>query len=306
MKASTRIMLKKHGWRLDRFVHNYLYFLFYYPYVKVLGGFVQSLKYLAWCKPLVPVGKMIFDRYHAKVLSYEDTRKIFILNEDIRIESEDNKRVIPYKYATRIIFQEPEFIAVMDCPCKKTTGAAPEDINSCIAVGRDVASFWLEHCGKYNPRRITQGDALSIIDRFRNNGHITQAFLKVATGGSTGVICNCHPETCVSLQATRAVGTIDPRLSMTAMSGYSVRHDAEQCDLCRKCEKICGFGGVAFVGGRRIYDSRQCLGCELCVQHCPRDALSLYADPAKVLPLDLDAIRNRHAVEPIGAPDLPL
>lgn len=292
MKPSTRIMLKKHGWRVDRFVHNYFYFLFYYPYVRVLGIFVQSLKYLAWCKPLVPVGKMVFNRYHSKVLSYDDTCKIFSLNEDLHIDSDENKRIIPYKYATRIIFQEPDFIAVMDCPCKKATGAAPEDINSCIAVGRSVASFWLEHCGKYNPRKISQAEALAIIERFREKGHITQAFLKVATGGSTGVICNCHPDTCVSLQATRLAGGLDKSLSMTAESGYSVEYDADRCCGCRKCQEICQFGAVSFAEDQRMYHSSQCLGCGLCAQHCSREALSLFADPARVLPLDLDEVRK--------------
>jgi len=293
MKESTRIMLKKHGWRVDRFVHNYFYFLFYYPYVKILSGFVQSLKYLTWCKPIIFAGKMIFNRYHSKVLSHGDTRKIFTLNEDVRVISDDNKQIIPYKYATRIIFQEPEFIAVMDCPCKKSTGAAAEDINSCIAVGRSVASFWLEHCSKYNPRKITQAEALSIINRFRKTGHITQAFFKVATGGNTGVICNCHPDTCVSLQATRLARRIDKSLSMTAESGYSVRHNADLCSGCRKCEQICRFGAIIFKDEQRLYDSSQCLGCELCVQHCFGGALSLYIDPGKPLPLDLDMIRNR-------------
>ncbi len=285
-------MLKKHGWRVDRFIHNYFYFLYYYPYINICNRFVQALKYLTWCKLLVPVGRMTFNRYHAKVLSYEDTRKIFTLNEDVRVDSDDNKRIIPYKHATRIIFQEPEFIAVMDCPCKKSMGAPAEDINSCIAVGRSVASFWLEHCGKYNSRRITQTEALSIIDRFRGKGHITQAFLKVATGGSTSVICNCHPDTCVSLQATRLSGGIDKSLSMTVESGYSVRHDGGSCSRCRKCAEICGFGAIVFEDDRRVYNSGQCLGCELCAQFCPAGALSLYIDPGKSLPLDLDMIRN--------------
>ncbi len=292
MKESTRIMFKKHGWRMDRFLHNYFYFRFYYPYVNILNKFVASLKYLTWCKPLIPIGKMIFNRYHSKVLSYEDTRKIFTLNEDLRIETHGNKQIIPYKYATRIIFQEPQFIAVMDCPCKKATGAPAEDINSCIAVGRGVASFWLEHCGKYHPRQITQAEALAVIDRFRKKGHVTQAFFKVATGGSTGVICNCHPDTCVSLQATRLAVGIDKSLSMTVESGYSVAHKADLCIQCRVCVDSCGFGTIVFKNDVRIYDNRRCLGCELCVQQCPTGALSLYRDPDKSLPLDLDRVRD--------------
>ena len=29
MRESTRTMLKKHGWRIDRSLHNYVYFVFY-------------------------------------------------------------------------------------------------------------------------------------------------------------------------------------------------------------------------------------------------------------------------------------
>ena len=291
MRESTWLTVKKHGWRVDRFIHNYLYFLFYYPYVWIMHKVVRSLKYLTWCKPIVPIGRMVFDRYHAKVLSREDALKIFTLNKDVRVDSDANKRIIPFKYATRIIFQEPEFIAVMDCPCKKSTGAAPEDINSCIAVGRNVASFWLEHCGKYNPRKITQAQAIAIIDRFRKKQHITQAFLKVATGGSTGVICNCHPDTCVSLQATRLAGNIDKSLSMTAGSGYSIRHDDARCIHCGVCATICRFGGITFADDIRSYDRDVCLGCGLCVENCHQEAISLYVDPDKPLPLDLDLIQ---------------
>jgi NAD-dependent dihydropyrimidine dehydrogenase PreA subunit len=295
VKDSTKAMFRKHGWRVDRFIHNYYYFLFYYPYVKISSIIVQSLKYLSWFKPLIPIGKMAFNRYHAKVLSREDALKIFTLNEDLRIISDKNKKIIPFKYATKIIFQEPEFIVVMDCPCKKSMHAPLDDINSCIAVGRNIGSFWLEHCQKYNPRKITQSEALEIIDRFRKKDHITQAFFKVATGGSTGVICNCHPDTCVSLQATRLAGGLDKGLTMTVKSGYSVSHDSERCILCGHCEEKCLFGAVKFTDGKRKYIADICLGCGLCEEACPEKALTLYVDPDKPLPLDLEALTRIHS-----------
>jgi len=115
MRISTRLMFNKHGWRIDRTIHNYIYFRFYYPYVKTVNVLLPTLKYLNWFKPIVPIGKMIFNRYHSKVISAEDTKKIFSLNEDISNISENNKKIIPFKYATKIIFQEPKYIAIMDC-----------------------------------------------------------------------------------------------------------------------------------------------------------------------------------------------
>jgi len=292
MKDSTKMMFQKHGWRVDRFVHNYYYFLFYYPYVAILHKLVLLLKYLTWFKPIVPVGKMIFNRYHSKVLSYEDTHKIFSLNEDLQYISDENKKIVPYKYATKILFQDPENIVVMDCPCKKANNAPEEDINSCLAIGKSVTSFWLEKCGKYNPRKISQEEAMELIRRFRKKKHITQAFFKVATGGSTGVICNCHPDTCVSLQATRLAGKISNQLSMTAMSGYSVAADEDKCIACGNCSDMCGFNAMSFIAGKRMYNKSLCLGCGLCVENCPEKALTLYNDLEKPLPLDLDLVRK--------------
>jgi len=43
VKTSTKWLFKKHGWRLDRTLHNYIYYRFYYPYVKVLYRFCETL-----------------------------------------------------------------------------------------------------------------------------------------------------------------------------------------------------------------------------------------------------------------------
>jgi len=292
VKASTKWLFKKHGWRLDRTLHHYIYYRFYYPYVKLLYRFVQGLAYGTWLKPLAPLGRMIFNRYHAKVLSLSDTRKIFSLNEDVHVAAADSKKIIPYKYATKILFSEPTHIAVMDCPCKLATRVPAEDIASCLAVGKQLSEFWLDHCQKYHPRKITQAEAMDLVCRFRQKGHINQAFLKVATGGCTGVICNCHPDTCVSLKATEAASRIAKNLSMSAESGYSVSHDPSLCSRCGNCEAVCHFGAVQFANNTRSYDRSKCLGCDLCVEQCPEGALSLYPDPDKSLPLDLE-IRHK-------------
>ncbi len=293
MRDSTKLMLKKHGWRIDRFIHNYLYFVFYYPYVKSIGSLLPLVDYVKWFKPLAFLGRMVFNRYHSKVLSFGDTKQIFTLNQDIRHVAETNKQIIPFKYATKILFQEPQYIAVMDCPCKKSTNTCAP-IKSCIAVGKPLASFWIDHCQKYHAERITQEEALAIIRKFRQQGHVTQAFFKVATGGSTGVICNCCPDCCVSLQATRYTRRIDNRLTMNASAGYSIRCDADKCVQCGTCRDVCHFEAIRLADNIRSYDKVECMGCELCVEHCPQKALELYVDPQKPLPLDLDKIRSAY------------
>ncbi|MBN2160721.1 MAG: 4Fe-4S dicluster domain-containing protein [Spirochaetes bacterium] len=293
MRDSTKRLLKKHGWRLDRALHNYLYFAWYYPYVKFVSIVLKPLWHLTWLKPLTYLGRFIFNRYHCKVLSAGDARKIFELHENIHLDSEENRKIIPFRYARTILFTDPEFIVVMDCPCKKTLGDKPENINSCIFVGSGTGAFWLDRCKKYHPRRVTQQEALDLIRSFRAKGYITQAFFKVATGGSTGIICNCHPDTCVALRASALTRKIDRTLYMSEKSGYSLIRDRNKCKKCGACVEACHFGANTMGEEGPLHDGRRCQGCELCVEKCQNGALALRLDEnASILPLDMDYVRS--------------
>jgi Fe-S-cluster-containing hydrogenase component 2 len=302
MKESTKIMMKNHGWRYDKFIHNYIYFAFYRPYVTfVLYLFRFLAGALSWFKPLNVVLDMALSRYHAKFLSLNDATKIFTLNENVMATSDENKRIIPFKYAHDIIFKDPQVVAVMDCPCivaKKGRENLGEcgPINRCFAVGKGLASFWVEHCQKYNARYISQDEASALLKDFRKRGHITQAFFKVATGGRTGVICNCCPECCVSLEANKLAKKFNSSNRMSIESGYSVKRDPKKCKNCGSCAKICHCNAIEFERGKwGHYSKWDCMGCGLCVEHCPNGALSLYVDEAKSLPLDIDLVKEHFA-----------
>jgi len=292
MRESTKTLMKKHGWRIDKAIHNYIYFRWYYPYVKTVNYVITPLKYLTWFKPLKYAGKMAFSRYHAKFISSGDAKKIFTLKEDVRLVSDENKRIVPYKYAHKILFQNPEYVAVMDCPCKKALKAPADTINSCIVVGSGTGKFWVDTCKKYNAHQITQQEAMDMVKHYRSKGYITQAFFKVATGGSTGVICNCHPDTCVSLRASSITRKIDKNVTMNAKSGYSVKHDPAKCRKCGACVTACHFSAMTMGPDGPVYDRAECMGCELCVEACPHGALSLYDESEKRLPLDMDFVKE--------------
>ncbi len=292
MKESTKDVFRKHGWRVDRAIHNYLYFRYYYPYIKTLTTGANVMQYFMWLPLLRPMANFIFHRYHSKILSHGDVTKIFQLNESISRISDENKQIVPYKYATKILFDDPENIAVMDCPCKKSTGAPAEDINSCFLVGKG-AGFWLDSCKKYNSRKVSQEEALEIIRRMRKKKYINQVFFKVATGGSTGVVCTCHPDHCLSLIATRLTEALGPSVvPVSTIAGYSLKFDSSRCRECGTCADYCHFNAITFENGKRSYDNSFCRGCELCVENCPNGALELVVDSTKPAPLDLDRIKS--------------
>lgn len=294
MKDSTRKVFKRHGWRVDRAVHNYLYFVFYSVYVK--GALLLTRVLVALFGRFERANifpQFIFDRYHSKVVSRGDVKKMITLEEDVDFGSDTS--IVPFKYANRILLKEPQNLAVMDCPCKKTLKDPCQPLASCIAVGSPVVDFWLEHCQHYHARRITPEEALEIIDAHRKTGHISMAFFKVATGGSMGVLCNCCPKCCVAMRATAMAAKIKggEKNIMYAPSGYTALVDAEKCQVCGACADACNFGAVEMADGRRLFHPEKCLGCELCVEACENGAISLVLSGGPLLPLDMDMLRER-------------
>ncbi|MCD6571303.1 MAG: hypothetical protein J7L53_11425 [Deltaproteobacteria bacterium] len=127
MKPSMKEAIKMHGWwRLDKAFHMYLYFGHYTNYVKTvlkiwdpLLSLVKGLESLEMKRPthiFKSIVDSVFQRYHAKVMSLEDVTKVLTLKEDVTIGEDSTGRIIPFKYAKKILFEEPKHIAVMDCP----------------------------------------------------------------------------------------------------------------------------------------------------------------------------------------------
>ena len=297
MKESTRNIFKMHGWRVDRAVHNYIYFVFYDIYVVLFLFAGRMLKrFFSRVHLATSAFGMVFERYHAKVITIEDATKILTLNEDVILGPDKSERIVPYQYANKIILKEPEFIAVMDCPCRKARGdAGCRPLDVCMAVGRTTAQFWLEHGQRFNAHKITQEEALQRLKDARDRGNITTAFFKVATGGRTGVICSCCTCCCGALEGERISDKLKGgrRISMIVPSSYVPQVDAAKCVACGKCVDTCFFEAISLDDGTIIQSETACRGCGLCVEKCPSGARSLRHDPAKGDPLDIDIAKEK-------------
>jgi Fe-S-cluster-containing hydrogenase component 2 len=295
MKESTKNIFKMHGWRIDRAIHNYIYFAYYQPYIKYFLKTGRMVTSASGLKLTASAFQMVFNRYHAKVITPGDSAKIFSLNRSVALGPDTSERIIPFPYANQIILNEPDYIAVMDCPCRSAREKHCEPVNVCLAVGRTTAQFWVEHGQKYHARKITQQEALDIIRAGRERGNITTSWFKVATGGRTGVICNCCRCCCGGLEATRIARSLKhgEDLSIMIPSGYGVDHDPKKCKLCGNCEKICFFGAIKKQDDIMTFDHELCMGCGLCVEKCRNSARVLTSDFKDLLPLDLDLAKAK-------------
>ena len=233
----------------------------------------------------------VYENYHAKVLTFNDAKKILTLNRDIIMTPEVAKRIIPFSAANKIIFKEPEYIAVMDCPCRLSRKNHCEPVNVCMAVGRTTAQFWLEHCSKYHVRKVSQQEALDLLRQSVKLNRIIAAWFKTETGGRTGVICSCCSCCCGGLEGMRLSRKLPgtEKLINVAPSGYSVEINPALCKSCGSCIKTCAFDAQKPDDkGGPIYDVKACFGCGVCVAKCPFGARRLVTDKSKGIPLDVE------------------
>lgn len=286
---------KLEGFTLWDWLHGYFYAVFPYTYIgngigeKPLGKAYRWID-ARWKKVFPPrpkapppagERKISFpDTYHGKVVPLQTARQLVTVKEDIAVSYPE--KVIPYLLARDLILQDPDHIALLDCPCRASRPNPCLPMDVCLIIGEPFAGMVIEH----HPRRsrwITPERALEVLEEEEKRGHVHHAFFKEVVLRRFYAICNCCACCCGAMQAQRE-GT-----PMLASSGYLSRVDDSQCIGCAACQEICPFDAVRLVDGLPHIDESRCMGCGICVSHCPEQALSLELAPQKGDPLTLPA-----------------
>ena len=282
------------GFSLKNLLHGYIYSRWIYLYISIgTGEHVVARKF----KPLAQFICRFFkpsktsdsqencitfaDTYHGKVLSLDGAREIVTLNR--KIEVQDLEQVIPYKLARSIIIENPQHIVVMDCPCRKVRPNPCKPFDVCLIIGELFSQFILEHHPSKS-RRITQDEAVEILEAEHKRGHVHHAFFKSDLFDRFYAICNCCSCCCGAIQAWRN-GT-----PMLASSGYISRFDQEQCILCGICVVFCQFEALKKEGNTIVIDEKRCLGCGVCVAKCKQNARWLERDPSRGKPFEISKL----------------
>jgi ferredoxin len=224
------------------------------------------------------------DKTHYKVLTPDHARSIITLEDNISIRA--NEQVIPYATARDIVLNGPPDIAVYECGCRQSSPNPCEPIQVCLVVGQPFVDFVL----KYHPktsRRITQDEALKLIEAEHKRGHIQTAWFKDVCFSRFYAICNCCTCCCIGIQAMTKY-----HIPMAASSGFISQVDNTICSGCGECEKICPFSAIKVDDVAEV-DRETCLGCGVCVEKCPEAALQLIRDKAKGEPLDVQKLASQ-------------
>ena len=231
--------------------------------------------------------------YHAKVLRKEDAVQFFHLKEDL-VLGDLPKTIMPYEHARKILIENPGNIAVIDCVCRTLRadkGCHPRQV--CILVGNPWVDWVMDRDTHMNARKISQAEALEILEAAHNRGDVHAAFFKDATAGRFYHICNCCSCCCTALAAQNYLNA-----PMFAGSGYTARIDETSCTQCGVCVDACNFLAVEQGVDRKITVNEDlCKGCEACVGKCPTNAISLgLLDENVLAPMNLGKLKAEKEV----------
>jgi len=228
--------------------------------------------------------------YHGKVIQLEDAVKLVTQKEDITLQLPE--KIVPFKMAKDLILINPDSIAVTPCPCRLSSpnSCLPAPMEGCIYVGEPFASFMVEHAR--NCRRISQQEAVEILQDCHERGFVHSAYFKKDHGRRFYAICNCCSCCCGGIQLMNMIGGA---ITNIASSGY-VAEVSDECSGCGTCaENTCHFQAISMneAEDRAIIDFERCMGCGVCADVCPAGAISLGRDPSKGEPLDIEELQEQ-------------
>jgi len=169
--------------------------------------------------------------YHGKVMQLKEALQFVRQKQDLSLEPPET--VVPYKQARNVILQNPESLAIGECPCRavaENSCLPPDQLDVCLFVGDPGASF----IAQFNPkfRKVTQEEAAKILEDCHDKGFVHCAYFKKDFARRFVAICNCCSCCCLGMKAWNTFGEAVPIL---APSGY-VAEIGEECDGCGDCQ----------------------------------------------------------------------
>lgn len=189
-------------------------------------------------------------------------------------------QVVPIEDIERI-FEFTNSIVRVACTCRKS--ALGQEKRYCFGIslkpnGGKVFEIFKELEGKYaggvDDKRyemLTREEAIAAFRGYELEGlcHTVWTFHTPFIGG----ICNCDRVDCAAMRST-----ITHAVPVMFRAEYVAHVDAERCNGCRQCMRLCQFGAMAYSAStqKTFVDQNWCYGCGICRSVCKTGAIHLH------------------------------
>jgi Na+-translocating ferredoxin:NAD+ oxidoreductase subunit B len=145
-------------------------------------------------------------------------------------------------------------------PCRQT-----ELRENCLMIG--PAAAWAAESG--SGRAITRDEMLGLLDCADRDGLVLQP----ENTKSPMFVCCCCGCCCGVLNSARKL----PVPAAVFRTNFYAVSDPDKCDACGTCEIRCQMNAIDMTEGKARVDRNRCIGCSLCVDTCPSEAMRFEA-----------------------------
>jgi len=180
--------------------------------------------------------------------------------------------VRPFESAADIVNRAQAW-GVWDCICRKQKALIGEPcehpVDICMVFNQTPGAFDRSSAIK----ALTREEAMATLRRAAEAG-----LVHTVSNNQQGMayICNCCTCSCGILRGMVDLGIAN----VVARSAFVNQVDEELCVGCDLCMEQCQFEALSLDGVVRVSETR-CVGCGVCVSFCPEGALSLVRRPAE-------------------------
>ncbi len=203
----------------------------------------------------------------------------------------NDMEVQPFESAAEIVNQAKAW-GVLDCICR----VQKELIGDPCEHPVDVCMTFSQRPGAFdnNPviKAVTREESMATLQRAADAGLVHSVSNKQR---DMSYICNCCTCSCGILRGIADLGVANA----IARSSFVNQVDEELCVACDLCIEHCQFDALSLDGVLKV-DTMRCVGCGVCVPFCPEEALSLVrrpADEVESIPASMDDWLNTRAAE---------
>jgi Pyruvate/2-oxoacid:ferredoxin oxidoreductase delta subunit len=175
--------------------------------------------------------------------------------------------LLPYHKIEEDI-RSTRIIAVTECVCRKeaalTGHQCEHPVENCLSFGV-AAEFYIENG---MGRQITADEAIEIVKKADESGLVHAG----ANAKHLSNICNCCPCCCASMKGMIAKGQGRQKF-MNAL--FEAVVDESQCTACEMCLDRCPVDAITVQETANV-NRDNCLGCGLCAGDCATEAISMH------------------------------
>ncbi len=170
------------------------------------------------------------------------------------------------------IIRKNDTIAVAECLCRKEKKIMGKGCGKPLEACMMFGSMAKYYIDNNLGRQVNAEEAINIVRQAQEAGCVTQP----GTAQNPAGMCNCCGDCCAILNAIKKF----PKPAELVFSNYQATVNSENCTGCEICLERCQMEAITInPDGVAEVNLDRCIGCGLCVTTCPTEAINLREKP---------------------------